>query len=164
MMRPPLECIAGGKMNNRNTEPSSQELQQRLLEAGLISEIKPPITDLTPYQNRQAIPVQGSRSRKPSCVSGADGGGLFPRYRSATLSDARLAGAAVGDGPVQLGRRREEKFSTGNCPVSSRVVSLSGDVPAERCDWRGSWLRLPGHCRFRTQTWKSASDSGFRWD
>jgi Arc/MetJ-type ribon-helix-helix transcriptional regulator len=41
------------------TEPSSQELQQRLLEAGIISEIKPPITDLTPYQNRQAISVQG---------------------------------------------------------------------------------------------------------
>lgn len=41
------------------TEPSSQELQQRLLAAGIISEIKPPITDLSPYQNRQAIPVQG---------------------------------------------------------------------------------------------------------
>ena len=43
----------------RNTEPTSQELQQRLLEAGIISEIKPPITDLAPYQNRQAILVQG---------------------------------------------------------------------------------------------------------
>jgi plasmid stabilization system protein ParE len=31
----------------------------QMLEAGIISEIKPPITDLTPYQNRQAIPVQG---------------------------------------------------------------------------------------------------------
>jgi len=40
-------------------EPSNQELQQRLLEAGIISEIKPPITDLTPYQNRQAVPIQG---------------------------------------------------------------------------------------------------------
>jgi putative addiction module CopG family antidote len=38
---------------------SSHELQQRLLKAGIISEIKPPITDLTPYQNRQAILVQG---------------------------------------------------------------------------------------------------------
>jgi hypothetical protein len=34
-------------------------LQRRVLEAGIISEIKPPITDLTPYQHRQAIPVQG---------------------------------------------------------------------------------------------------------
>jgi Arc/MetJ-type ribon-helix-helix transcriptional regulator len=40
-------------------EPTNQELQQRLLEAGIISEIKPSITDLTPYQHRQAVPIQG---------------------------------------------------------------------------------------------------------
>jgi hypothetical protein len=40
-------------------EPDNQELQQRLLEAGIISEIKPPITDLTPYQNRQPVPILG---------------------------------------------------------------------------------------------------------
>jgi hypothetical protein len=34
-------------------------VQQRLFDAGLISEIKPPITDLTPYQNRRAVPIQG---------------------------------------------------------------------------------------------------------
>ena len=34
-------------------------MQQRLLAAGLISEVKPPITDLTPYQNRQPIAVEG---------------------------------------------------------------------------------------------------------
>jgi Arc/MetJ-type ribon-helix-helix transcriptional regulator len=44
---------------NGQEEPSNQELQQRLLEAGIISEINPPITDLTPYQNRQAVPIQG---------------------------------------------------------------------------------------------------------
>ena len=44
---------------NRRDEPSSLEMQRRLFEAGIISEIKPPITDLTPYQNRQAIPVRG---------------------------------------------------------------------------------------------------------
>jgi Arc/MetJ-type ribon-helix-helix transcriptional regulator len=44
---------------NRHDEPSSQEMQRRLFEAGIISEIKPPITDLTPYQNRQAIHVRG---------------------------------------------------------------------------------------------------------
>jgi Arc/MetJ-type ribon-helix-helix transcriptional regulator len=38
---------------------STQELQQRLLKAGIISDIKPTITDLTPYRNRQAIPVEG---------------------------------------------------------------------------------------------------------
>jgi Arc/MetJ-type ribon-helix-helix transcriptional regulator len=36
-----------------------QELQRRLFEAGLLSEIKPPITDFTPYLNRQAVPIQG---------------------------------------------------------------------------------------------------------
>jgi Arc/MetJ-type ribon-helix-helix transcriptional regulator len=40
-------------------EPSGQELQRRLFNAGVLSEIKPPITDLTPYQNRQAVPIQG---------------------------------------------------------------------------------------------------------
>jgi Arc/MetJ-type ribon-helix-helix transcriptional regulator len=44
---------------NRSGEPSSLEMQRRLLDAGLICEIKPPITDLTPYHNRQAIPVRG---------------------------------------------------------------------------------------------------------
>jgi Arc/MetJ-type ribon-helix-helix transcriptional regulator len=45
----------GYKENERNR----QELQHRLFAAGLISEIKPPITDLTPWQNRRAIPIQG---------------------------------------------------------------------------------------------------------
>jgi putative addiction module CopG family antidote len=40
-------------------ELSNQDVQQRLFEAGLISEIKPPITDLTPYQNRRAVPIEG---------------------------------------------------------------------------------------------------------
>jgi Arc/MetJ-type ribon-helix-helix transcriptional regulator len=38
---------------------ADQELQRRLLAAGIISEIKPPITDFTPYQNRRAVPIQG---------------------------------------------------------------------------------------------------------
>ncbi len=42
----------------RRDELSSQEVQQRLFDAGLISEIKPPITDLTPYRNRRAVPIQ----------------------------------------------------------------------------------------------------------
>jgi Arc/MetJ-type ribon-helix-helix transcriptional regulator len=44
---------------NRRGELNSQEAQQRLFDAGLISEIKPPITDLTPYENRRAVPIQG---------------------------------------------------------------------------------------------------------
>jgi hypothetical protein len=34
-------------------------LQRRLVEAGLLSEIKPPITDTTPWQGRQAVPIEG---------------------------------------------------------------------------------------------------------
>jgi putative addiction module CopG family antidote len=43
----------------RREELSSHEVQQRLFDAGLISQIKPPITDMTPYQNRRAVPIQG---------------------------------------------------------------------------------------------------------
>ena len=43
----------------RREELNSHEVQQRLFDAGLISEIKPPIIDLTPYQNRRAVPIQG---------------------------------------------------------------------------------------------------------
>jgi Arc/MetJ-type ribon-helix-helix transcriptional regulator len=44
---------------SRREDLSSQHVQQRLFDAGLISEIKPPITDLTPYQNRRAVLIQG---------------------------------------------------------------------------------------------------------
>jgi Arc/MetJ-type ribon-helix-helix transcriptional regulator len=40
-------------------EQARQELQRRLFEAGVISEIKPPITDLRPYENRRAVPILG---------------------------------------------------------------------------------------------------------
>jgi Arc/MetJ-type ribon-helix-helix transcriptional regulator len=50
---------AATPVNHELKEPSREELQRRLFDAGLLSEIKPPITDLTPYQNRQAISIQG---------------------------------------------------------------------------------------------------------
>jgi hypothetical protein len=37
----------------------SMEMQRQLLEAGIIGEIRPPITDLTPYRNRRAVPIKG---------------------------------------------------------------------------------------------------------
>jgi hypothetical protein len=40
-------------------ESRDMELQRRMLEAGLLSELKPPIRDLAPYQNRKAVPIQG---------------------------------------------------------------------------------------------------------
>jgi hypothetical protein len=38
---------------------ASEALQQRLVEAGVLSEVKPPISDLAPYRNRRAVPIQG---------------------------------------------------------------------------------------------------------
>ena len=43
----------------RRGELGRQEAQERLFDAGLVSGIKPPITDPTPYQNRRAVPIQG---------------------------------------------------------------------------------------------------------
>jgi Arc/MetJ-type ribon-helix-helix transcriptional regulator len=55
----PSGNAAPGQPARAEDEPSSQELQRRLFDAGVLSEIKPPITDLTPYRNRQAVPIQG---------------------------------------------------------------------------------------------------------
>ena len=40
-------------------ESSAQELQHRLCEAGVLGEVKPPISDLSSYRNRRAAPIQG---------------------------------------------------------------------------------------------------------
>jgi Arc/MetJ-type ribon-helix-helix transcriptional regulator len=50
---------AAGHVAQAEGEKSSEELQRRLFETGVISEIKPPITDLTTYRNRRAVPIQG---------------------------------------------------------------------------------------------------------
>jgi putative addiction module CopG family antidote len=55
----PRPAKATGQAGLTPEQLAGQELQRRLLAAGIISEIKPPITDLTPYQNRRAVPVQG---------------------------------------------------------------------------------------------------------
>jgi hypothetical protein len=49
---PPADRQAG-------EQQASLQLQQELLEAGIIGEIRPPITDLAPYRNRRAVPIQG---------------------------------------------------------------------------------------------------------
>jgi putative addiction module CopG family antidote len=36
-----------------------QELQQKLFAAGLISEIRQPIADTSPWQGRKAVPIEG---------------------------------------------------------------------------------------------------------
>lgn len=48
-----------GQLQPMPEEATDQELQHRLFDAGIISEIKSPITDLTPYRNRRAVPIQG---------------------------------------------------------------------------------------------------------
>jgi Arc/MetJ-type ribon-helix-helix transcriptional regulator len=55
----PQQDAAKGAMSDPQAELTTQEMQHRLLTAGLISEVKPPITDLKPYQNRRAIAVEG---------------------------------------------------------------------------------------------------------
>jgi hypothetical protein len=40
-------------------DADGQEIQHRLYDAGLLSEIKPPIRNLTPYRDRKAVPIQG---------------------------------------------------------------------------------------------------------
>jgi hypothetical protein len=51
------ESVAPAELTEE--ELANQELQRRLFDAGLLSEIKPPIRDLTPYRNRQAVPIKG---------------------------------------------------------------------------------------------------------
>lgn len=51
-----LEASAETSSNHLSSEDL---LDQRLLEAGVISEIPPRITDFTPYQNRKPIEVKG---------------------------------------------------------------------------------------------------------
>ncbi|SIN73801.1 hypothetical protein SAMN05444166_0546 [Singulisphaera sp. GP187] len=48
------------KLATTVTEPAAADeaLQQRLVEAGLLSELKPPIRDLSAYRNRKAVPIQ----------------------------------------------------------------------------------------------------------
>lgn len=40
-------------------ESLEDELEQRLFENGLLSELRPPITDLTPYQSREPKKAKG---------------------------------------------------------------------------------------------------------
>jgi hypothetical protein len=55
----PTAAMATTQPSLTPEEIADQELQRRLFEAGIISEIKPPITDLTPYRDRRAVPIQG---------------------------------------------------------------------------------------------------------
>ncbi len=49
------------KLTASATQPAATDetLQRRLFEAGLLSEIKPPISDLSAYRDRKAVPIEG---------------------------------------------------------------------------------------------------------
>ena len=50
---------AGKRQDTAENQQADLALQRQLLEAGIISELRPPITDLAPYRNRKAVPIQG---------------------------------------------------------------------------------------------------------
>lgn len=43
----------------QEAQTPEQKLQQKLFEAGLLTEIKPPIRDFEAYRNRQPVKVEG---------------------------------------------------------------------------------------------------------
>ena len=58
--RKALELDPGNSITLDNLRRVKEDqLQQRLFDAGLITEIRKPITDFTPYQNRTLIKVKG---------------------------------------------------------------------------------------------------------
>lgn len=42
-----------------NEAELEEEFKRRLLDAGLLKEIKPPIRDYEPFRNRKPVPIQG---------------------------------------------------------------------------------------------------------
>jgi hypothetical protein len=40
-------------------QATEEDFKRRLLEVGLLKEIKPPVTDLGPYKNRQPFKIEG---------------------------------------------------------------------------------------------------------
>ncbi|MDQ3814745.1 MAG: hypothetical protein M3347_12440 [Armatimonadota bacterium] len=46
-------------LTNGQVQSKEDELDQRLLAAGLLTRIPPPITDFSPYQNRKLVEIKG---------------------------------------------------------------------------------------------------------
>ncbi|MGO9597057.1 MAG: hypothetical protein ACLP7Q_03455 [Isosphaeraceae bacterium] len=75
-----------GEPSLTEEELADQELQSRLFEAGLLSEIKPPRRVSTGTERFTPIPIQGSPSRRRSSASDAEVATYFldtsaPEYR-----------------------------------------------------------------------------------
>lgn len=54
-----LRLMEQGEPAQPGIAASDEALQRRLLAAGLVGEIKPPIIDLSPYRDRRAVPIRG---------------------------------------------------------------------------------------------------------
>jgi hypothetical protein len=58
MDKPTAQAIAADTALTES-ELADQQIQRRLSDAGLLSEIKPPIRDLATFRDREAVPIQG---------------------------------------------------------------------------------------------------------
>lgn len=47
-------------LKSTSSESKEIELERKLLEKGLVRKIAPPVTDLTPYQNRKPVQLKGT--------------------------------------------------------------------------------------------------------
>src|SRR5689334_13472669 len=54
-----LTALDAGPPPSTDGPMANQALQRRLVEAGILGAVKPPITDLEPYRRRRAVPIQG---------------------------------------------------------------------------------------------------------
>jgi len=57
-----LRHLAGLPDLRTDADPNASahfELQRRLLAAGLLGQMKPPITDTSPWEGRTAVPIEG---------------------------------------------------------------------------------------------------------
>ncbi|MDA0745128.1 MAG: hypothetical protein O2954_01315 [bacterium] len=46
-------------LKSTSSQSKETELERKLLEKGLVKKITPPVTDLTPYQNRKPVQLKG---------------------------------------------------------------------------------------------------------
>ena len=54
-----LRALLDGLLAERPLRAKEDEFEQKLIDLGLLSEVKPPIRDLTPYQSRKPVEVKG---------------------------------------------------------------------------------------------------------
>ena len=58
-LREVLNTLPEGETTMTEMQHREKLLEKRLVDKGIVSHISPPITDLSPYQNRKLITIQG---------------------------------------------------------------------------------------------------------